>query len=92
MSSIDDSPDPVGYDKAAADRYFAAEAEKKRREEAEREAERAAEAERLAKNTSMEDLDGGAKRKRTTRTKKMKRRHTRKSHRKFKRVMKRDRI
>ena len=33
MSSIDDSPDPVGYDKAAADRYFAAEAEKKRREE-----------------------------------------------------------
>ena len=88
MSSIDDSPDPVGYDKAAADRYFAAEAEKKRREEAER----AAEAERLAKNTSMEDLDGGAKRKRTTRTKKMKRRHTRKSHRKFKRVMKRDRI
>ena len=29
MSSIDDSPDPVGYDKAAADRYFAAEAEKK---------------------------------------------------------------
>ena len=36
--------------------------------------------------------DGGAKRKRTTRTKKMKRRHARKSHRKFKRVMKRDRI
>jgi hypothetical protein len=36
--------------------------------------------------------EGGAKRKRTTRTKKMKRRHARKSHLKFKRVMKRDRI
>ena len=33
--------------------------------------------------------EGGAKRKRTTRTKKMKRRHARKSHRKSKRVMKR---
>ena len=33
--------------------------------------------------------EGGAKRKRTTRTKKMKRRYARKSHRKSKRVMKR---
>jgi len=48
----------------------------------------AAEAERLARNTDMESLDGGAKRKRTTRTKKMKRRHKRKPQRKSKRVTK----
>jgi hypothetical protein len=48
----------------------------------------AAEAERLAKNSNMEEVDGGAKRKRTTRTKKMKRRHKRKHQRKSKRVTK----
>jgi len=89
MSSRPDSPEPIGYDVAAADRYFAAEAEKKRKDEAERAAAEAEEAARLAKNTDMQSLDGGAKRKRTTRTKKMKRMHKRKSHRKSKRVMKR---
>ena len=92
MSSRPDSPEPIGYDVAAAERYFAAEAEKKRKDEAELAAEEAAEAERLAKNTNMQELDGGAKRKRT-KTKKMRRRHKRsrrkrKSHRKSKRVMK----
>ena len=38
--------------------------------------------------TNMEEVDGGAKRKRTTRTKKMKRRHKRKHQRKSKRVTK----
>lgn len=38
--------------------------------------------------TKMEEVDGGAKRKRTTRTKKMKRRHKRKPQRKSKRVTK----
>ena len=38
--------------------------------------------------TNMEEVDGGAKRKRTTRTKKMKRRHKRKHQRKSKRVKK----
>lgn len=48
----------------------------------------AAEAARLAKNSNMEEVDGGAKRKRMTRTKKMKRRHKRKPQRKSKRVTK----
>ena len=88
MSNRSSSPEPAGWDADATARYFAAEAEKKRKDEAERAAAAAAEAARLAKNTDMQSLDGGA-RARTTRTKKMKRRHKRKLHRKSKRVIKR---